>query len=54
MSKGKSKRPDHQTAPTDSAIATSEIFAPDKVASTIRRVPWSRRDEPCWPVPKEK
>ena len=54
MSEGKGKQPVRQAAPTDSAIATSEIFASDKVAATIRKVPWSHRDEPCWPLPKQK
>jgi hypothetical protein len=52
MSEGKGKQPVRQTASTDSAVATSEIFASDKVAAAIRKVPWSHRDEPCWPLPK--
>jgi hypothetical protein len=54
MSERKGKQPVRQTAPADSAIATSEIFASDKVVATIRKLPWSRRDEPCWPLPKQK
>jgi len=52
MGKKNDRQPTPPAGATDSAAATAALFAPDKVAATIGKVPWSLRDDPCWAQPR--